>query len=76
MPHSTESQTIDGNAIHGDWRDDLFRDGYAVVKGVLSAERSQTYIDRMFEWLERFPFGFDRNDPDTWTENHLPTHIK
>jgi hypothetical protein len=76
MPHSTQAHTIDTTKKHGDWRDDLFRDGYAVVKGVISPEKSQEYIEDMFAWLEKFPFGFDRNNPQTWSPEHLPTHMK
>ncbi|KAF8864877.1 hypothetical protein BDZ45DRAFT_669251 [Acephala macrosclerotiorum] len=76
MPHSTAAQTIDTSFIYGDWRDDLFRDGFVVVKSVISLENSQKYIEQMFQWLEKFPFGFDRNRPETWTEEHLPTHMK
>lgn len=76
MPHLTETQTIDTAAKHGDWRDDLFRDGFVVVKGVVSAEKSQLYTEQMFDWLEKFPFGFDRKDQNTWTEEHLPSHMK
>ncbi len=76
MTHQTEPQVIATSLKYGDWRDHLFRDGFVVVKGVISSERSQMYIDRMFDWLEKFPFGFDKRNPETWTEEHLPTHIK
>lgn len=36
----------------GDWRDDLIRDGYAVVKGAVPKERALTYADKMFTLLE------------------------
>jgi hypothetical protein len=76
MLNPDQVQTIDTDQHHGDWRDDLFRDGFAVVKGVISQERSQKYVDDMLAWLENFPFGFDRNDSQTWSTDHLPTHIK
>jgi len=78
MPHSeydTEPK-IDTSVIHGDWRDDLFRDGYYVVKGVLSTDKAQFYVDRMFNWLESFPYGFKKDDPSTWNPQYLPDHIK
>ncbi|TVY14532.1 putative phytanoyl-CoA dioxygenase [Lachnellula arida] len=75
MPHA-EDFTIDTGQKHGDWRDELFRDGFVVLKDVISAENSQKYIQNMFSWLEKFPFGFDRNDSKTWTPDHLPTHMK
>ncbi|KAE9989013.1 hypothetical protein EG328_003330 [Venturia inaequalis] len=75
MPHST-AQTIDDSKGHADWRDDLFRDGYVVVSGVLEQGKCDKYIQDMFSWLEKFPYGFDRNNKETWTEEHLPTHMK
>jgi hypothetical protein len=37
---------------YGDFRDDLIRDGFAVVKGAIPRERADTYADKMFTWLE------------------------
>lgn len=36
----------------GDWRDDLLRDGYAVVKGAVPQERALSYANRMLGLLE------------------------
>lgn len=48
-----EPMKIDGtDTNYGDWRDDLARDGYAVVKGAIPRERANTYADKMYEWLE------------------------
>ncbi|EXJ94891.1 hypothetical protein A1O1_00009 [Capronia coronata CBS 617.96] len=78
MPHSTteQEQTVNTSKSHGDWRDDLFRDGYVVVKNAIPEQRCQYYIDQMFKWLEKFPFGFKRDDRSTWTPERLPTHMK
>ena len=76
MPHYENEPLIDTNVTTGDWRDQLFRDGYVVVKGVITPEKAQTYVDRMFQWLETFPYGFKANDPSTWGEECLPAHIK
>ena len=77
MPHAvTDSAILDDSVVHGDWRDDLFRDGFVVVKGVIGKEKANYYVDQMFKWIERFPFGFDREDRSTWTPEHLPTHTK
>ena len=44
---------VDGtDAKYGDWRDDLVRDGYAVVKGAIPRERADEYADQMYSWLE------------------------
>ncbi|KAG7882557.1 hypothetical protein KL938_002980 [Ogataea parapolymorpha] len=33
---------------YGDWRDDLFRNGYAVVKNAVPRERAQRYQQETF----------------------------
>lgn len=44
---------VDGtDPKYGDWRDDLARDGYAVVKGAIPKERAERYADQMYTWLE------------------------
>ena len=40
------------DAKFGDWRDDLARDGYAVVKGAIPQAKALEYADRMYSWLE------------------------
>lgn len=57
---------------YGDWRDDLLRDGVAVVKGAIPRDRADDYADKMFSWLENFGLGFRRTDPSTVTVDHLP----
>jgi len=37
---------------YGDWRDDLIRDGYAIVKGAIPRERADGYANAMYDWLE------------------------
>lgn len=37
---------------HGDFRDDLSRDGFAIVKGAIPRARADQYADEMFSWLE------------------------
>ncbi|OCF32459.1 hypothetical protein I316_05885 [Kwoniella heveanensis BCC8398] len=63
-------------ANYGDWRDELATKGWTVVKGAVPRERALSYRERMFEWLESFPLGFKRDDPSTWTNEHLPVHAK
>jgi len=44
---------LDGSEeVYGDFRDDLVRDGYAVVKGAVPRERALKYVDAMYDWLE------------------------
>ncbi|KAF2163272.1 hypothetical protein M409DRAFT_57565 [Zasmidium cellare ATCC 36951] len=77
MPHRlSDPVAIDTEKQYGDFRDQLYKDGYAVVKGVMAPERAAHYVEEMTKWLEKFPLGFDRNDPKTWTEDKLPAHMK
>jgi hypothetical protein len=61
-------------AKFGDFRDDILRDGFAVIKGAVPRERADKYGEEMFRYLETFKggLGFKRHDPSTWLENHLP----
>ncbi|GAA5854282.1 hypothetical protein JCM9279_005107 [Rhodotorula babjevae] len=61
-----------GATAYNDFRDDLVRDGYAVVKGVMSPERAQHYVGEFHQWLEDFKLGYKRDDPSTIREDCLP----
>jgi hypothetical protein len=37
---------------YGDFRDDLIRDGFAVVKGAIPRDRADGYADKMYSFLE------------------------
>lgn len=37
---------------YGDFRDDIIRDGLAVVKAAVPRERADNYADRFHQWLE------------------------
>ena len=37
---------------YGDWRDDLIRHGFAIVKGAIPRERADQYANAMYTWLE------------------------
>ncbi|KAL1896319.1 hypothetical protein Sste5346_004703 [Sporothrix stenoceras] len=56
----------------GDWRDELEKKGYTVVRGVLTPERAQYYQQQAFQWLQSFDPDFDPKDPSTWSEEKLP----
>ncbi|KAL4976871.1 hypothetical protein BDW66DRAFT_150629 [Aspergillus desertorum] len=56
----------------GDFRGDLARDGFAIVKGAIPRERALKYADEMHSWLEGFNLGYDRNDPSTVHKDRLP----
>ncbi|KKY19252.1 putative phytanoyl- dioxygenase [Diplodia seriata] len=64
----------EADKTYGDFRDDLSRDGYAIIKGAIPRERADQYADDMYTWLEGFNLGFNRHDPTTIHHRHLP-HI-
>ncbi|CAG8070561.1 unnamed protein product [Penicillium olsonii] len=71
--HGFGRMRVDGtDTKFGDFRDDLTRDGYAVVKGAIAKEKALKYADEMYSWLEGFELGFDRNDPSTVQKDKLP----
>ncbi|OXH42290.1 hypothetical protein J008_00054 [Cryptococcus neoformans] len=51
---------------------DLERDGYVVVPGIVPESTCDEFISEAWEWLESFPYGFKRDDRSTWTNEHLP----
>lgn len=57
-----------------DWRDDLARDGYVVVKGAIKRDRALELRAAAFDWLESFGRGFNRDDPATFGQDYLPMH--
>ncbi|KAH8425123.1 uncharacterized protein LDX57_002872 [Aspergillus melleus] len=64
---------LDGEPTnYGDFRDDLNRDGYAVIKGAVPRDRADKYSDAFFGYLEGFELGYDRNDPSTVRRAKLP----
>jgi hypothetical protein len=42
----------DVKPIYGDFRDDLVRDGYAVIKGAIPRERADGYGRDFYDFLE------------------------
>jgi hypothetical protein len=46
------SLTGAGTASYGDFRDDLARDGYAVVKGAVPREQALAVADKIYKYLE------------------------
>ncbi|KAH6967587.1 hypothetical protein BKA56DRAFT_530187 [Ilyonectria sp. MPI-CAGE-AT-0026] len=64
----------DAGATYGDWRDDLVRDGFVVVKGAIPQDRAEAYREDMLNYLETFSggLGFDRKDPTTLKQENLP----
>lgn len=49
----SQALKVDGtDPKYGDWRDDLVRDGFAVIKGAIPREMADKYADAMYSWLE------------------------
>lgn len=44
--------TSEHKTVFGDFRDDLIRDGYAVVKGAVPRERADAYGRAFYDFLE------------------------
>ncbi|ORY31827.1 hypothetical protein BCR39DRAFT_525560 [Naematelia encephala] len=55
---------------------ELDTQGYTVVKGVISKEKAQEYVDRAYKWLEGFGKGFKGDDRSTWHIDNLPEFSK
>jgi hypothetical protein len=52
-PDGAERMKVDGtDRRYGDWRDDLIRDGYAVIKGAIPKERALSYANRFYGLVE------------------------
>ena len=49
--------------------------GYCVVPNILSNDECNTYISKIWDWLEELNSGIDRNKPDTWTDEFWPPNI-
>ncbi|CAI7644217.1 unnamed protein product [Penicillium palitans] len=64
------------SANHGDFRDDLTKDGFAVIKGVIPPERVTQYREKAKEWLLSFGTELDFEDNKTWIEKNLPVQNK
>lgn len=58
-----------------DWQLRLERDGFAVVPNRVSPGDCAEFREQALSWLERFPYGFKRDDRSTWTSEHLPYSV-
>jgi len=53
VARSTGAMKLDGEVTnYGDWRDDLNRDGYAVIKGAIPRLRADGYSDKFYSYIE------------------------
>jgi len=51
---------------------ELDKNGWCVVKGVISPEKAQHYVNEMYKWLEGFGMGFKADDRSTWHVQNVP----
>lgn len=64
--------TINLNQHFGDWRDDLARDGFVVLKGAVPKEKALGYRQSFFDWIEKWGMGFDQKNRSTWIPEKVP----
>ncbi|ORX40001.1 hypothetical protein BD324DRAFT_679068 [Kockovaella imperatae] len=86
MPIQLKTQLVDsvqgsikllgGTERDLEWKDQLKREGWCVVKGVLSTGKAKQYEDGAYEFLESFDLGFDRHDRSTWVAERMPYFYK
>ncbi|KAL4874212.1 phytanoyl-CoA dioxygenase [Aspergillus karnatakaensis] len=57
---------------YNDFRDQLQKEGYAVVKSAVSRDRAAAYQQKAFQWLNSFNTDLDIADPSTWRSDNLP----
>lgn len=74
---SAKTNVLPNPSTHyGDFRDEFFRDGYAIIKGAVPKDRAVEYQNEALTWLEGFNLGFDKNDKSTWKKENLPQSWK
>ncbi|RDW63249.1 hypothetical protein BP6252_10794 [Coleophoma cylindrospora] len=72
MPHILAPTTK-----YDDWRADLQRDGYAVLKNAIPYEKALEYQQQAFKWLKSFGNDeLDLSNPDTWIAKNIPKQSK
>ena len=46
------------------------------MSNVIPREACTVYQEEAWKWLESFPYGFDRHNRSTWTDEHMPLGFK
>lgn len=72
QPATAALLTINLDQHFGDWRDDLARDGFVILKGAIPRERALAYRQSFFDWIEKWGMGFDQKDSSTWVPEKIP----
>ncbi|KAH8883310.1 phytanoyl-CoA dioxygenase [Thozetella sp. PMI_491] len=55
-----------------DFRGDLARDGYVVIKNAVPVDTALAYQEKAWGWLSSFKTGLDFQKPETWVQQNLP----
>lgn len=56
---------------------DKFRQyGVCVVKNVFSEQECDSHIEEVVSSIEKLGSGVDRNKPETWTNENLPSQVR
>ncbi|GAA5933367.1 hypothetical protein JCM3775_000668 [Rhodotorula graminis] len=75
LPPHKYADLLDHTPYKSPIKQALATDGFVVVPAI-PEHRALAYADRAYDWLEAFQLGFDRRDEATWTNAHLPVHVK
>lgn len=71
------SLSLNAQKKYGDWRNDFFKNGYYIFKSAIPKEKAVNYYQKKtLDWLQSFDNGFDINNKETWTKEHLPQNFK
>lgn len=72
QPALETGKLLTKDTCYGDFRDDLARDGFAIVKGAIAREKAEAYGEKFYSYLENFGLGYKRDDPSTIKRALLP----
>ena len=56
--------------------DELTRNGYCLLKGVVEKEKCDEIADKFFDYMEYIQEDFKRDDKTTWTQDILPIRTR
>ncbi|KPI37587.1 uncharacterized protein AB675_3997 [Cyphellophora attinorum] len=74
--HPVRPAAIKLEGPYGDFRDDLVKQGYTVIKSAISPDQAKAYQQKAFDWLASFNTPLDLADPSTWKAENLPVQTK
>ena len=68
----TQISDIKNSPDHADFRAELDKNGFIVIKGAIPRDRAVKYQEEAYEWLKSFPGSLNFNNPETWISENLP----